>query len=141
MTRVEHVGATLVADNLAVVLRHLERINRRDVQRAVDAYAPDVLFHGLSREPLDREGTCHVLLEFMSGFPDAQLRVEDIIADENRVVVRHAFHGTHRAPYGGIPATGRLIKFDGVAVYRLANERIVEGWLGQGCPTLLEQLR
>ena len=62
-----------------------------------------------------------------NAFPDTHITIEDMIAEENRVVTRYFFTGTHQADFWGVPPTGKTVKIKGIWIHRLANHRIVEG--------------
>ena len=60
-------------------------------------------------------------------FRDLHLKIEDIIAEGDKVVVRFSAAGTHAGdPLA--PATGRKVTFAGVIIARMAKGRFVESW-------------
>ncbi len=61
-------------------------------------------------------------------FPDLTVRVEDLIAEQDKVVARLAYSGTHRGPFMQRQPTGRHLDWAGVAIYRIAGGVIVEEW-------------
>jgi predicted ester cyclase len=56
------------------------------------------------------------------------------------VAVRYVVEGTHQGELLGIPATGRRVRWDGIDVYRVANGKIVEEWLGDDLLAILVSL-
>jgi len=76
-----------------------------------------------------------------AAFPDAQLTVEDMIAEGDRVVVRWRSRATHRGEFRGIPPTGRDASTTGIAIYRLSKGKIVERWVEVDMLGLTERLR
>ena len=62
-----------------------------------------------------------------NAFPDTHITIEDMIAEDDRVVTRYFFTGTHQADFWGVPPTGKTVKIKGIWIHRLANHRIVEG--------------
>jgi predicted ester cyclase len=50
------------------------------------------------------------------------------------------FTGTHLGPMGPIPATGRKVTLNGCDVFRVANGKIQELYLGQDAMSLMQQL-
>jgi steroid delta-isomerase-like uncharacterized protein len=68
----------------------------------------------------------HVLAGFRSAFPDSALRVEEEIAEGEKVVVRWSFSGTHKGSLLGLPATGRKVTWTGITIYRIVDGRVVE---------------
>jgi len=70
----------------------------------------------------------HVIAGFRSAFPDSVLRVEEEIAEGEKVVVRWTFSGTHKGSFLGIPATGERVTWTGITIYRIVDGRVAEEW-------------
>jgi steroid delta-isomerase-like uncharacterized protein len=62
----------------------------------------------------------------MSAFLDAAVRVEEEIAEGEKVVVRWTFSGTHKGSLLGIPATGKSVTWTGITIFRIVDGRVVE---------------
>lgn len=54
--------------------------------------------------------------------------VDDVIAEDDRVVVRWTNSGTHVGEFLGIPATGRSFTICGIDIYRIDGGRLDEHW-------------
>jgi predicted ester cyclase len=72
-------------------------------------------------------------------FPDKHFAIEDIVAEDDKVVLRWTFHGTHKGdfwtPVGTAQATGNSVSISAMVLYRLKDGRIVSedgvpDWLG-----------
>ncbi len=63
---------------------------------------------------------------FRSVFPDSDIRIEEEIAEADKVVIRWSFSGTHQGNFIGIPATGKKVKWTGITIHRIAGGKIVE---------------
>ena len=61
--------------------------------------------------------------------PDARYEVDDIIAEDDRVVVRWRMLGTHTGDFHGIAPSGRPITLRGVAIYRVEGGKLAERWV------------
>lgn len=55
------------------------------------------------------EGLKDVLRGMRTAFPDMQWVVEEQVESADKVVSRFSWSGTHRAPFLGVPATGRRV--------------------------------
>ena len=66
------------------------------------------------------------LTEFRSAFPDGDIRVEEQIAEGEKVVLRWSFSGTHQGQLKGIPATGKKVKWTGISIYRISDGKVSE---------------
>jgi predicted ester cyclase len=64
-----------------------------------------------------------------AAFPDATDTIDDIVAEDDRVAVRHTFRGTHKGEFLGIPPSGHEVIGQGLYITRLAEGRIVEMWV------------
>jgi predicted ester cyclase len=64
-----------------------------------------------------------------SAVPDAHYVVDDLIAEDDRVMVRWRLLGTHQGAFNGIPPTGRPITLKGIAVYRVEGGKLMERWV------------
>jgi predicted ester cyclase len=78
--------------------------------------------------------------EFRSAFPDGGTRIDDMIAEGDRVVLRWTDGGTHRGPFMGVAPTGKHVTITGIDIYRIVDGRIVDFWCSEDVLGLLEQL-
>lgn len=63
---------------------------------------------------------------YQRAFPNKKVKIDDIFAAEDRVVVMWTCHATQKGDLQGIPATNRDIKVSGISIYRFANGKITE---------------
>jgi steroid delta-isomerase-like uncharacterized protein len=61
-------------------------------------------------------------------FPDFSLKIDDTVAEGDRVAVRLTFTGTHRGGFYDMPATGKSFSISAIAIARLAGGKIAEWW-------------
>ena len=115
-------------DGLSIVLRALERTDRHDLDRAAAACASDVRFHGLGPRPIGADGWKAAMQAVLTAFPDGHFAVDDVLADGDRVAVRHTFRGTHRGTFLGLAPTGRQVSVSAMVLYRVMGAHIAEGW-------------
>jgi predicted ester cyclase len=66
---------------------------------------------------------------FRASFTNMDFRTTALVADEDHVAARWVVAADHTGDFAGLPATGRRITFDGVALYRMRDGRISETWL------------
>ena len=57
---------------------------------------------------------------------DLQMTVEDLIEGKEAVVVRLHVEGTHVSDFLGVPATGRRVSWEAVAIVKVKDGRVVE---------------
>ncbi|MFN2201246.1 MAG: ester cyclase [Caldilineaceae bacterium] len=61
-------------------------------------------------------------------FGDLTFHVVHIVAEDDIVAVHFRVPGIHRDEFSGIPATGCAVEWKGAMFYRIAGNRIAEGW-------------
>ena len=67
-----------------------------------------------------------VMENFRSAFPDSDLQIEEEIAEDDKVVIRWIFSGTHQGGLLGIPATGKKVKWTGITIYQIVDGKVIE---------------
>ena len=90
--------------------------------------------------PPGREGLKALARFYKSAFPDAQITVEDQVAEGDRVVTRYSARGTHEGDFAGMPATGKQVTGTGITIDRIEGGKIVESWNQFDQLGLLQQL-
>jgi steroid delta-isomerase-like uncharacterized protein len=78
---------------------------------------------------------------FRTAFPDTEHSIDDLIAEDDRVVLRTTAHGTHRGEFEGIARTNRRVEFTGLVMYRIEAGKIAESWGEIDFVRLIRQLR
>jgi predicted ester cyclase len=66
--------------------------------------------------------------------------VEDVVAEDDKVVKRFVFSGTHTGEFAGIPPTGKQVTMRGITLYRLARGKVSEIYWNYDVFGLLQQL-
>ena len=116
--------------NKKVVREFIDAIHARDWRRLDAVVARDFVRHSCAAPPIySRDGLESYLRSEFEIFPDAVETIEDIVAEGDRVAVRHAFRGTQSGAMGPYPASGRLMRGQYLAIYRLAEGVIAEAWV------------
>jgi predicted ester cyclase len=76
-----------------------------------------------------------------AAFPDLQVRIDDLIAEDDKVAARLLFSGTHQGPFRDFAATGRPVSFGAIRIYQLAGGKVTGSWAYQDSLGLVQQLR
>jgi steroid delta-isomerase-like uncharacterized protein len=90
--------------------------------------------------PPTREGVTMLFGGMKQAFPDLRITVHEQMAEDERVMTRKTFEGTHRAPFLGVPATGNAISFDVIDIMTVRGGKICEHRVVADQLTLLKQL-
>jgi steroid delta-isomerase-like uncharacterized protein len=75
-----------------------------------------------------------------TGFPDFNMALTRTVAAGDDLVIEWTCTGTHRAPWGGIPATGRHVEVSGATIVHMENGQIADERVYFDRLALLEQL-
>jgi steroid delta-isomerase-like uncharacterized protein len=75
-----------------------------------------------------------------AAFPDFHNAIEDLIAEGDKVVARLTYRGTHQGALFGIAPTGKPVTYVGIALFRIADGKIVDGWVIGDTMNLMRQL-
>ncbi len=122
-------------ENVAAVRDFVER-----AWNAGDEAAFEEHLHPDFGRPGGREAFKATVLGFRSAFPDLVLEVHDMFGAGEKVVTRFTIRGTHQGEFLGIPATGRTVEFDGIAIDVMRDGVRVDGWAQLDQLGLLTQL-
>jgi steroid delta-isomerase-like uncharacterized protein len=123
--------------NKQIIRRFTEElINSPTASLAEELIAPDAtLYIAGNPEPLRGPSGFLSIVEMMRvGFPDIQWKLDDLVAEADRVAARFTIRGTHRGPFLGVPPTGKPIVGQSTSFYRLAGGKIIED---HGLPNML----
>ncbi len=90
--------------------------------------------------PLNAEVQKKRLAGLRTAFPDLQFIIEDLIAENDRVVIRGTVRGTHQSAFSGIQPTGKQVTVAALEIIRIENGKFVEHWGGPDTYNLLQQL-
>jgi steroid delta-isomerase-like uncharacterized protein len=132
----------LEASSRDLVRRYYEALwNRWDFALADELIAESVVFRGsLGISVQGREGFKEYMRAVHRAFPDFHNRIEELIAENERVAARLTYTGTHQGEVLGIAPTGRQVSYAGMALFRVVDNRIAEGWVLGDVHELVRQL-
>ncbi|HSG59368.1 MAG TPA: ester cyclase [Woeseiaceae bacterium] len=77
----------------------------------------------------------------LAAFPDTRYVLDDLIAEDDRVVVHWRLLATQQGEFFGIAATGAPISLQGIAIYRVQDGKLMERWVVYDLYGLIEQVR
>lgn len=115
-------------DNKALVQQFFEQVvNQRNIAALDQFVSPSGAVNHTVPAGMPQQGN-QLLGQYLGAFPDAQVTVEDLMADGDKVVARVSVRGTHRGALRGIAPTGKPITLMGIHIFRIANGKLVEHW-------------
>ena len=128
--------------NKAVVRRFIEEVqNEKNMDAFDELNAEDfVNLSAPSGMPTDRAGGKMFLGGFLNAFPDSRVRIDDMVAEGDRVATKKTFTGTHTGEFMGIQPTGNRVTLQYVDILRLRDGQIIEHWLSMDQLSFMQQL-
>lgn len=91
--------------------------------------APDILHHGLTREPfVGREKFKEWYRAFRGAFSDIGCSVTHVCVEEDLLAARVLFTGRHTGASLGVPPSGRNVSLSALVLCRFENGVIAEGF-------------
>ena len=127
--------------NKQIVRRYQEIYNSNQLDDLLEVVSENLLTPKImAGVPAGIEGAKAAHQIMLTGFPDYQTVIDDLIAEGDKVVARITMSGTNTGAFMGIPATGKFISFTGMYMARIENGKIVEHWGEEDGVSLLAQL-
>jgi len=129
-------------DHAATMERAYELINAGDIDGFGALLADDFVEHeespGLAPT---RDGVMDFFRMYVAAFPDLRMTPEDVLASDDKVVVRVRATGTHEGEFMGVPATGKTIDVQAIDIVRFGDDGLAhEHWGVFDAMTMMQQL-
>jgi steroid delta-isomerase-like uncharacterized protein len=120
-----------IARNAETGRRYFNEVwNQGNVAVLDELLAPSYINHtpSVPNPPPGPRGLKPIVLAMRQAFPDLHYEIKEVIATEDKVVMRVVMTGTHRGELFGLPATGRKVSVEQINIEHLRDGRIVEHW-------------
>ena len=128
------------ATNKAIVRQYVQQmLNGGQYDHVEEFMSENVELHGTGL-PAGLEPLKQWFTMFHAAFPDQRTTIDELVAEEDKVVLHATVSGTHQGELEGIPATGKSITQTSITIFRLANGKIAEGWYVSDHLKLMQQL-
>ncbi len=131
-----------VEENKALLRRGWEEIlNKGNINALDQFYAENFVDHNaFPGIPSGIEGMRQTYNIIFSAFTNIHVIIDDMVAEEDKIVVRVTANGIHTGEFMGTPATGKRISIMEIRIYRIAGGKIVEHWGLMDTASLMQQL-
>jgi len=130
-----------IEENKNIVRHYQEIYNSNQLDNLLEVVSEGLLTPRIMAGiPAGIEGAKVAHQIMLTGFPDYQTVIDDLIAEGDKVTARITMSGTNTGSFMGIPATGQHVEFTGIYIARIANGKIVEHWGEEDGVSLLIQL-
>jgi len=131
-----------IEQNKALVQRFYEEIDKGNLGILDELVAEDYVDHNPSPFPSDVSGRERLKRDFKLFWEatPGYHRIEDQIAEGDKVVTRLTSYGKHEGDLPGAPRTGNDMKMTSITIHRIANGKLVEKWSEKDMISLLQQI-
>jgi steroid delta-isomerase-like uncharacterized protein len=128
MDAAERTSSMATDENKEIARRFAQVWNKGGTEIIDELAAPDlVVSYPLLPEDLHGpEAFKQCIVALYNAFPDLGLRIDDLIAEGDKVAGRWTIWGTHQGDLPGLPATGKRAEWTGITIYRIVDGKVVE---------------
>jgi predicted ester cyclase len=86
------------------------------------------------------EGFAETVGSVRAGFPDIKWTVEDLIAEDDKVIVRWSWKGTNKGSFRGFAASNKEVVDNAIAIYEFSGDKIIKAWIHSDKLGFLQQI-
>ncbi|MBA2793302.1 MAG: ester cyclase [Thermoleophilaceae bacterium] len=106
---------------------HRALLDSRDPDTVDSFFSPEFESHNNPPGfPPGLAGVKQFFAMFGEAFPDAEVTIDDLVAEGDRVAVATTLTGTHQGQVMGVAPTGRRVAVTGIDLLRIEHGKIVE---------------
>jgi predicted ester cyclase len=129
-------------ENKRIVRRFYDEIDKGNLDAMDELVAEDYLDHNPPPFPglrAGREGLKQAFEIFWKATPGYH-KIEDQIAEGDKVVTRLSSYGKHEGDLPGAPRTGNDLMMTSITIHRIANGKLAEKWAEKDVIGFLKQI-
>ena len=127
-----------IEDNKALIRKWLEAWKAEDVASLDKLFAPQYTVNGV---PVGVEGVKQAVQFLHAALTDIAVELNDVVAEEDKVVVRWMVRGVHTGDFLGIAASGKQLELHGIKIFQIVDDRIVSNYEETNLPEVIQRLK
>jgi len=128
-------------DNITAQERFGKAVNSGNLEVLTEVVAPGVVDNDPAPDQgPGPEGFINLFETMREAFPDLNVTVDKMVADDDNVAIAYTITGTHKGDFMGVPATNRQVSARGVQIAKFENGQIVERWGSSDQLGILQQI-
>ncbi|SCA64182.1 Uncharacterized protein SCG7086_CL_00090 [Chlamydiales bacterium SCGC AG-110-P3] len=128
--------------NKKIVENYMNEVwNRKNIKIVKEVFSDSAVIHsplGQFKSPQEMSDT---VSKWITAIPDIQVDLLNTFEDNGIIVSHWKAKGTHQKDFNGIKANGNPVAYQGVSMYRLENNKIIEYWAFLDSWTLEQQMK
>jgi predicted ester cyclase len=132
------------AQNVAKIHRLYDEINDGNLDVIDEIMAPSFVAHGETmglQEGQDaRAAMKQGIMWAKTIIPDLKVSIVDTVSQDEKVVCRLIFQGTHTGTDGQIPASGNKVEYTAIAINRFEDGLLAERWFNSDEMGMMRQM-
>jgi steroid delta-isomerase-like uncharacterized protein len=135
-----------IDDNKAVVRRWFDEVVSHGNMSSLDAICAQchpqfaVVRGVVEPAPQGIPGLKGLVTSLRTAFPDLNAKVDEQIAEGDKVVSRVTMSGTHQGEFMGMPPTGRSFTIAGVSIWEVRGGQLISEWVNWDSMGMMKQL-
>ena len=114
--------------------------DKKDLHAIKDLLHPQIVIHSLLGDYYGQEAMKKVVEAWLVAFPNLVVTNKAVVCEKDLVVIQWQAQGTHQGEFKNIKPTGKSVIYEGVTIYKISNNRIVEYWAYLDMQHLLNQI-
>lgn len=136
-------GTTTAEANKALIHRLFDEfVEAKNFDVLEETHASDFVLHGApgGEELTSRAAYAEYVRGVHDAIPDFTATIEAMVAEDDLVAYRATYSGTHEGEFMDTPGTGKTFTINGMAMLRIEDGKITEGWGQLDTLSMLQQL-
>ena len=135
------MSSTQEEQNKQVVRQVFEFYNQQEIEKVEKLFSPKHVFHFPGAPPMDWNSHKPFIIGLSKAFSDLHFKVEDILAEGDKVAYRLTVTGTHKGEFQGIPPTNKKVSFTSTGISNIVDGKAAEDWVDADTMGLMQQIR
>jgi Predicted ester cyclase len=128
-------------ENKAIVRQFFEEgPSKGNLSAADELLSPDFIIYGPLPASPGVEGINEIITTCRAAFEHLNVTIEDMIAENDKVVARFTARGINKGNFMDLLATGKSIIMTGIEIFRIKDGKITEIWAEANLLGLMQQL-
>ncbi len=116
-------------ENKAIITNLIEELNRGNTAPYNRAIEPDCEIMYWTGESMDKKSFIEFINTVTETHPDFKIAIEDIIASNDKVVVRYTESAVVKGSFIGMEPNKKRYSLPAIEIYRLSNGKINGLWM------------
>lgn len=128
INRMESLGSSMSSENKSLVEKHIDLSwNKGKYGLLQQIVAKGFRYQTTFKEGFrDFDGYVEYVEDIRRSVPDLEVSIEEMMAEENKVITFSTFCGSFNKPLFGMPANGKVIAFSAASVWTIYRGKIIE---------------